>query len=290
MKNFIFIVVLMLSVSNLTQADMLVSKKDSISTAIDSAEVEILYFSNSEIVKIINNSKPLNPQIQNLGVIKTTDIVVLKINDSSLYAFSPSTGESCWERLKTGVNKEDFKLIDLRKNLPVVTTPDSTLTREESIFMIDSNLSEKKSVVSTDSNLFKKESFFSTKANSPKKVSIVKKRTKKIFVLNKKESEAIAFHDSIKASVLDSLKKESIKKEGVFDTAEIKKYRSMDKHTEIRDDQEKNDHENFVILKKIVTFLFVFFMVIFYFATKEKRRIKKEAKKARKEYMESMKN
>ncbi len=217
-KFFLFLVTLLLSVNNLTQADMLVSTKDSVVTVVDSAESEILHFSNAEISRIIKDSESLNPKIQNLSVIAITDTVVMKINDSTVYTFSPSRGESCWKRLQAGVKKEDLKLIknlystetekdfgiekdvilsqdfidkihsNLRKTLPVVTTFDSSLIEEESVFMTDSSLTEKKSLVSTDSNLLKKESVVSISSNLTKKSKLNQfKEIKKISLAEKKE-------------------------------------------------------------------------------------------------------
>lgn len=113
MKNIIFIVTFLLGVNNLVQADMLGSKKDSVACIVDSTEVEIMHFSDAEIMKIIKESKIYNPQIKNLSIIKTTDTIVLRINDSLAYSFSPLRGGSCWKQLSKGINKADLFSIPL---------------------------------------------------------------------------------------------------------------------------------------------------------------------------------
>lgn len=115
MKNIVLIVVLLLSVNNLTQADMLELTKDSIVSVVDSMEAEILHFSNAEISKIIENSKSLNRHIQNMNIIRLLkDTVYLKINDTSIYSFVPQKeGTSCWDRLIKGISKKDLISLNL---------------------------------------------------------------------------------------------------------------------------------------------------------------------------------
>ena len=182
MKKFFLIVALLLSVNNLTQAYMLEPTKDSVVT-VDSAEAGILFFKNSEIMRIIKDSESLNPQIETLNIISTRDTVALKISDSLIYYFSPLRGESCWKLLQAGIKKDD---------LAIVTTGDSTLVKEESLVMIDSNLSKNKPVIYTDSNLFKKEST----VNSKKKKNIsppVEKEVKESIVNYPENAENNSF-------------------------------------------------------------------------------------------------
>ncbi len=204
MKNILLIVVLLLSVNNLTQADMLGSTKDS-TVNVDSTEVETLCFSNAEIAKIIEDSRSLNPQIQNLSIIKTTDTVVLKINDSSLYTFSPSRGEYCWIVLERGIKKnklipifsiDDSTSFSSERQLDSITV--SNFLREVDYYLENRNsppdsFSSFKESALVDSNSSEKESLVLTESNIPKKTTAVQPRKmKKISPAEKIEKEKLS--------------------------------------------------------------------------------------------------
>jgi len=108
MKKEIYLAIIFLILANGIQADMLVSAKDS--TTVDSTEVVTLQFSDAEIMRIIEDSKSLNPHIEDMNIVQPGETVNYLIHDS-IYSVKIPQGSSCWKVLSKGIKKIEIKPI-----------------------------------------------------------------------------------------------------------------------------------------------------------------------------------
>lgn len=287
MKKTIFLASILLILANLAHADMLVSTNDT-TAAVDSIDFVTLHFSDSEIMKIINESGSLNPQIQNLSEIRILlDTIRLKINDSSFICFVPQkAGASCWMRLKEGVKNKDLMPISTESSESISFSAssysdsafldriDSILGNNNNTFLsIDSNLSEEEPLVVTNSNSAELKPLTLKNYEDTKTPPTIRRDGReKVSTANNRVKKEVSYYDSMRMFVLDSLRKDNEIKASLIKTDKRPYHEDVDNYSVY----EQEDGDLIILLKVIGGIIFVI-LIIYLFRRRNKRRLRNQA-------------